>query len=86
MQLIQSMQAVEIVDNSLKLIERTLPIPADFQVLIKVEAAGVNQPDIMQRKGLYPAPSDASDIPGLEVAGTIVALGTAVSNVDVLTK
>ena len=86
MQLIQSMQAVEIVDNSLKLIERTLPIPADFQVLIKVEAAGVNQPDIMQRKGLYPAPSDASDIPGLEVAGTIVALGTAVSNINLNDK
>jgi len=47
-------------------------------VLIKVAAAGVNGPDLMQRKGLYPAPAGASDLPGLEVAGDIVALGSEV--------
>ncbi len=51
------------------------PDPAAGEILIKVEAAGVNRPDVMQRKGLYPAPKDASPIPGLEVAGTVAALG-----------
>jgi putative PIG3 family NAD(P)H quinone oxidoreductase len=48
-------------------------------VLIQVTAAGVNGPDIMQRKGLYPAPAGASDLPGLEVSGAIVAMGDGVS-------
>ncbi|MBB4285495.1 NAD(P)H-quinone oxidoreductase [Roseospira goensis] len=55
--------------------ERPLPMPAEGEVLIKVHAAGVNRPDVIQRKGHYPAPKDASDLPGLEVAGEIVALG-----------
>lgn len=55
--------------------KRDLPQPGLQDVLIKVKAAGVNRPDVMQRKGLYPAPADASDLPGLEVSGTIVALG-----------
>jgi NADPH2:quinone reductase len=55
--------------------ERPTPSPASGEVLIHVEAAGVNRPDLMQRAGHYPPPPGASDIPGLEVAGTIVALG-----------
>ena len=74
------MRAIEIAAGALKLTERPIPAPADYQVLIKIAAAGVNRPDIMQRKGLYPAPSGASDIPGLEIAGTIVATGAAVSH------
>ena len=77
-----TMQAIEIDDGSLKLTERPIPAPGDFQVLIKIAAAGVNRPDIMQRKGLYPAPSGASDIPGLEVAGTVVATGATVSHLN----
>ena len=56
----------------LEVVERPLPSPGPGEVLIKVEAAGVNRPDIMQRQGKYPPPPGASDIPGLEVAGTIV--------------
>jgi NADPH2:quinone reductase len=75
-----NMQAVEIESGALKVTERPIPAPADYQVLIKTAAAGVNRPDIMQRKGFYPPPSGASDIPGLEIAGTVVATGAAVSN------
>lgn len=57
---------------------RPVPAPREDEVLIKVAAAGVNRPDVMQRKGLYPPPPGASDIPGLEIAGEIVALGAAV--------
>ena len=57
---------------------RPVPLPETGEVLIKVEAAGVNRPDVMQRKGLYPPPPGASDIPGLEVAGKIVAIGAEV--------
>jgi NADPH2:quinone reductase len=60
--------------------ERPIPLPSINQVLIKVAAAGVNRPDVMQRKGLYPPPPGASDIPGLEIAGTIVALGKNISH------
>ena len=56
-------------------VERPTPAPAAGEVLIKVTAAGVNRPDVMQRRGKYPPPPGASDIPGLEVAGTIEALG-----------
>ena len=77
------MNAIEIsaagAPEVLKLCERPVPRPGKGEVLIKVAAAGVNGPDIMQRKGLYPAPPGASDLPGLEVSGEIVALGEAVS-------
>ena len=53
-------------------VERPTPSPAAGEVLIKVAAAGVNRPDVMQRAGHYPPPPGISDIPGLEVAGTIV--------------
>ncbi|MEJ7933406.1 NAD(P)H-quinone oxidoreductase [Sphingobium sp. AN558] len=54
---------------------RPVPIPGADEVLIQVAAAGVNRPDVMQRMGKYPPPPGASDIPGLEVSGTIVAAG-----------
>jgi NADPH2:quinone reductase len=58
--------------------ERPVPVPAAGEVLIKVAAAGVNRPDVFQRLGRYPPPPGASDIPGLEVAGTIEQLGPGV--------
>jgi NADPH2:quinone reductase len=57
---------------------RPLPRPADGEVLVRVAAAGVNRPDVMQRQGLYPPPKGATDIPGLEIAGEVVALGAGV--------
>ena len=59
-------------------VERPKPVPADGEVLIKVAAAGVNRPDVFQRLGRYPPPPGASDIPGLELAGTIEQLGPQV--------
>ena len=58
--------------------ERPDPAPGAGEVLIAVAAAGVNRPDVLQRRGGYPPPPGASDIPGLEVAGTVVALGAGV--------
>jgi NADPH:quinone reductase len=55
-------------------IERPMPTVAGGEVLIKVAAAGVNRPDVMQRQGKYPPPPGASDIPGLELAGEIIAV------------
>lgn len=81
MNLPATMQAVEISapggPEVLKPVSRPLPVPKPHEVLIKVAAAGINGPDIMQRKGLYPAPAGASDLPGLEVSGTVVAVGAA---------
>ncbi len=76
----EQMIAIEIDDGVLKPVQRAIPTPPANQVLIKVAAAGINRPDVMQRKGLYPPPPGASDIPGLEVAGTIQALGDNVSH------
>jgi NADPH:quinone reductase len=58
--------------------QRPLPRPAEGEVLVKVAAAGVNRPDVMQRQGLYPPPAGATHIPGLEIAGEVVALGAGV--------
>ncbi len=58
---------------------RPVPEPSAGEVLVKVAAAGVNRPDVLQRRGNYPPPPGASDIPGLEIAGTVVALGPEVS-------
>lgn len=73
------MKAIEISEPGgpevLRLVERPRPAPAPGEVLIKVAAAGVNRPDILQRKGLYPPPPGASDVPGLEVSGVIEAIG-----------
>jgi NADPH:quinone reductase len=59
--------------------QRPLPRLASGEVLVKVAAAGVNRPDVMQRQGLYPPPTGATDIPGLEIAGEVVALGNGVA-------
>ncbi|MDY7578512.1 NAD(P)H-quinone oxidoreductase [Herbaspirillum sp. RTI4] len=71
------MQAIEITrpgaPEVLQLCERPMPVPGQGEVLIKVHAAGVNRPDVAQRLGNYQPPAGASDIPGLEVAGEIVA-------------
>jgi NADPH2:quinone reductase len=74
------MKAIEISQPGgpevLRLVDRPDPVPGSGEVLIKVAAAGVNRPDLMQRQGHYPPPKGASDLPGLEVAGTITALGS----------
>ena len=54
----------------LRLVRRPVPAPGPGEVLIEVAAAGVNRPDVLQRRGLYPPPPGAPSIPGLEVAGT----------------
>lgn len=61
-------------------VSRAVPKPTDSQVLIKVAAAGINRPDVFQRKGFYPAPPGVTDIPGLEVSGTVVATGALVED------
>jgi len=70
------MKAIEITapgaPDVLKLTERPMPVAGVGEMLIRVAASGVNRPDVLQRKGLYPVPKGASDLPGLEVAGTIV--------------
>jgi NADPH2:quinone reductase len=63
----------------LELVRRPVPKPAPGEVLIKVAAAGVNRPDLLQRRGLYPPPPRAPSIPGLEVAGTVAAVGEGVT-------
>ncbi len=69
--------------EQLRLAQRPLPQPGEGEVLVRVHAAGVNRPDVMQRQGRYPPPPGASDLPGMEIAGEIVALGTNVTNVAV---
>ena len=56
----------------LRLVDRTCPVPGPGEVLVAVKAAGVNRPDVTQRRGLYPPPPGASDIPGLDIAGIVV--------------
>jgi NADPH2:quinone reductase len=68
--------------EQLKPVKRAVPKPGDQEVLVHVAAAGVNRPDVMQRQGRYPPPAGASDLPGLEVAGEIVALGAKVSGLS----
>ncbi|QSB02718.1 NAD(P)H-quinone oxidoreductase [Methylomonas sp. EFPC1] len=81
------MRAIEIYRSSeltdLIVADQALPSPAPHQVLIKVAAAGVNRPDLMQRKGLYPPPPGASPVLGLEVAGTITELGSEVKDLKI---
>ena len=67
--------------EQLKLARRPTPKPGEGEVLVRVAAAGVNRPDVMQRQGKYPPPPGASDIPGLEIAGEVVALGAGVTGV-----
>ena len=61
--------------EELALVERPVPRPGQSEVLVEVAAAGVNRPDLLQRRGLYPPPPGASDILGLEIAGTVVEVG-----------
>ena len=76
------MRAVEISTPGgpevLRPVERPVPSPKPNEILIQVAAAGVNRPDVAQRMGKYPVPPDASDLPGLEVAGEVAAVGSAV--------
>ncbi|RED49734.1 NAD(P)H-quinone oxidoreductase [Aestuariispira insulae] len=87
MSLPDTMRVVEITEAGgpevLKPAARPVPKPGPGQVLIQVSAAGVNRPDCLQRAGLYPPPKDASDLPGLEVAGTVAALGDGVTSLSV---
>jgi len=83
MPLPKQMIAIEIENGDLKPVRRDIPTPSANQVLIKVSAAGVSRPDVVQRKGLYPPPPGASDIPGLEVAGTIQALGENIGHLKI---
>jgi NADPH2:quinone reductase len=75
------MRAVEITKPGgpevLKVVDRPQPKPKANEILVKVAAAGVNRPDVLQRSGNYPVPPDASDLPGLEIAGEVVALGSS---------
>ncbi|MCV3271713.1 NAD(P)H-quinone oxidoreductase [Roseobacter sinensis] len=83
----QMMRAVEITKPGgpevLRITDRPLPEPGHGQVVIKVAWAGVNRPDALQRAGLYAPPPTASDLPGLEASGEIVALGAGVSGLTV---
>src|SRR4051812_50074676 len=67
----------------LRLVERRQPEPKPHEIVIKVAAAGVNRPDVLQRMGLYAPPPDASDLPGLEIAGEVVAVGSEVKKFSV---
>src|SRR5688572_30678118 len=87
MNLPPKMRAVEVSapggPEVLKPVERPVPSPKPGEILIKVAAAGVNRPDILQRMGLYAVPPDASDLPGLEVAGEVVSVGSSVKTIRV---
>ena len=67
--------------EQLKAAVRPLPRPKEGEVLVRVHAAGVNRPDVLQRQGRYPPPPGASDLPGMEIAGEVAALGPKVSGV-----
>ena len=79
-----TMQAIEISEfggpEVLKLTERPVPRPEGNEVLIRITAAGVNRPEVLQRKGMYPPPPGASDLPGLECAGVVAAVGPDVKD------
>ena len=78
-----SMKAIEISEpggpDMLRSCERPVPEPGEGEVLVRIAAAGVNYPDVAQRRGHYPPPPGASDLPGLELAGTVVAQGPGAS-------
>ncbi len=79
MRMTDQMQAVEIIPPGvLALCQRPVPVAKPGEVLIRVHAAGVNRPDLLQRLGKYPPPPGVTDIPGLEVAGEIVGTGEKV--------
>jgi NADPH:quinone reductase len=82
-----TMTAIEISEPGgpevLRPVSRPMPVPGMGEVLIQVAAAGINRPDVLQRKGHYPPPPGASDIPGLEIAGTVVAVGLGVHRLKI---
>ena len=82
----ETMTAIEIAEfgppEGLRPAKRTTPVAQHGEVLIKVAAAGVNRPDVMQRMGNYPPPPGASDIPGLEVSGEVVQVGHGVNSIS----
>lgn len=75
----ETMKAAIIRDQKLVIEDAPLPLPKAGEVLVRVRAAGVNRPDLLQRRGLYPPPEGVTDIPGLEISGDVVALGSGVS-------
>lgn len=79
----ETMKCIEIPEpggpDALKLGARPVPEPEHGEVLVKVASAGVNRPDVMQRQGVYPPPPGASDVPGLEIAGTVAKVGAGVA-------
>jgi len=83
----KTMNAVEITTpggpDVLKLTQRPVPTPGAGEILVRVTAAGVNRPDVLQRAGGYPPPPGASDLPGLEIAGEVVAAGDGASRFPV---
>ncbi|WP_293577602.1 NAD(P)H-quinone oxidoreductase [Phaeobacter sp.] len=83
--MVEMMQAVEIAEPGgpevLRLCERPIPVPSYGQVVLKVAFAGVNRPDALQRAGSYAPPPGASDLPGLEAAGEVVAIGQGVQGI-----
>lgn len=76
----KTMSCMEISDGRLIAAMRPVPVPGDGEVLVRVHSAGINRPDVLQRQGAYPPPPGASDIPGLEIAGVIVAIADNVEN------
>src|SRR5690606_41566623 len=78
----ETMKAIDVAraggPEVLEIVRRPTPTPADEEVLIEVAAAGLNRADILQRRGHYPSPPGAPSNPGLEGAGTVVAMGGAV--------
>ncbi|MXY17427.1 MAG: NAD(P)H-quinone oxidoreductase [Acidobacteria bacterium] len=82
----ETMKAVEIsapgAAEVLRLADRPVPSPGPDEVLVRVAAAGVNRADVMQRQGSYPPPPGASDIPGLELSGTVAAVGAGVESLS----
>ncbi len=77
----QTMTAAVIRDQNLVTAEVPLPLPRAGEVLVRVRAAGVNRPDLLQRRGLYPPPEGVTDIPGLEISGDVVMTGSGVSGI-----
>lgn len=77
----QTMTAAIIRDQKLVTTEVPVPMPRAGEVLVRVRAAGVNRPDLLQRRGLYPPPEGVTDIPGLEISGDVVMTGSGVSGI-----